>query len=420
MKRIFITFLVLISLLCKTMAQVFVPNYDEALVPDYVLPDPLVFEDGRIVDDLGKWTQRRQEILGLFQQEMFGFSPSWDGKVEAMELVRLDDAFDGQAITREVRLTLIFEGRELNMDVLMHLPRVSGPVPLFLGLNFFGNHTTAYAEGVQITTKWVRDNESFGIFNNHATAVSRGVRVARWPAEEIIARGYGLATIYCGDIDPDYEHGFSEGVHQLMGVNRDSTSWGTIAAWAWGLSRALDYLSTDPYIDSEKIIVVGHSRLGKAALWAGATDERFAMAISNNSGCGGAAISRRQFGETVARINTIFPYWFSNRFKEYNGRESDLPVDQHQLIALMAPRPVYVASAEDDRRADPKGEFLACLAATPVYQLFGLEGLPLKEMPLVNEPAFGTIGYHIRPGVHDITVYDWLQYIGFADKHFKE
>ena len=416
-----VCFGVLLFLASLAFAQKSATNYDEAKVPKYTLPDPLVMADGTKVTDAEAWrARRRPELLELFRTHVYGRAP---GKPEKMTFEVFDDepkALGGKA--RRKQVAVYFTGRKdgPRMDLLIYLPAgAKGPVPAFVGLNFAGNHSIHADPAIRIPQSWMRGRGE-GVEKSRATEAGRGKSAGRWPVEMIVSRGYAVATAYYGDIDPDTHDGFKNGVHGAFDKpgERPTDAWGSVGAWAWGLGRAMDYFEADKDIDARHVAVMGHSRLGKTALWAGARDERFAIVISNDSGCGGAALSRRAFGETVARINTSFPHWFCENFRKYNGREGDCPVDQHMLIALMAPRPVYVASAEQDRWADPRGEFLSCAGADPVYRLLGADGLPAKEMPAVDKPVAGTIGYHIRSGGHNVTDYDWQQYLDFADKHY--
>ncbi|MEW6305918.1 MAG: acetylxylan esterase [Verrucomicrobiota bacterium] len=439
----------LFAISCPALAQSRAVNYDEAKVPKYTLPDPLVLNNGRPVTSASRWqSQRRPEVLNLFQTHEYGRSP---GRPKGMkfEVKSVDkNALGGKATRKEVVVYFFGDQNGPKMEILIYQPNdAKKPVPAFLGLNFNGNHAVHTDPGITLSTGWMRPSKEKDVVNNRATEQSRGKEASRWPVETIIARGYALATIYYGDIEPDFAEGWKRSIRSMLrpdGSRRytptpgvvDSTGkvapgakgapddaagddWGAIGAWAWGLSRALDYLEKDKDIDAKRVAVIGHSRLGKTSLWAGATDERFAIVISNNSGEGGAALARRQFGETTAVINRAFPHWFCGNFKAYADHEDDIPVDQHMLIALMAPRPVYIASAQEDQWADPRGEFLSGKHAEPVYALFGKAGLGVADFPGVNQPVGEYIGYHIRTGKHDVTDYDWAQYLNFADKHFK-
>ena len=396
-------------------------NYDEAKVPKFTLPDPLMMADGAPVKSVKAWeSKRRPEILELFKKEMYGRAPGKPAKQSYFVLSHHKNVLGGKADRKQVEVRFAGTGEGPRMTILIYLPaRAKGPVPTFLTLNFRGNHTLHPDPAIRLPHSWVRGKVKGETENNRATEKGRGLAKSRWPVETILARGYALAAIYYGDIDPDFDDGWKNGVHALYPAThkRKPEEWGSLATWAWGLSRAMDYLETDREIDHQRVAVMGHSRLGKTSLWAGASDPRFALVISNNSGCGGAALSRRAFGETVQRINTSFPHWFCDNFVKYNANENKCPVDQHQLIALIAPRPVYIASAVDDRWADPKGEFLSGLHANPVYQLYGLPGLPAKKQPPLDTPSMGSIGYHIRSGRHDVTKFDWAAYLKFADKH---
>jgi hypothetical protein len=405
------------------------PNYDEAKVPAFTLPDPLTLADGTKVADAETWrARRRPELLELFRREVYGRAPEaprgMTFTVEATE----PKAVDGLATRKIVAIRFSDRPDAPVMRLMVYVPNAAKArgvkSPAFLGLNFGGNQAVDPDPAIPLPDTWMRDNAAKGYVKNRATDASRGSEASRWPLAMVLRRGYALATANYHDIDPDFDDGFKNGVHGLLdgpsGSARPGDAWGSIAAWAWGLSRALDYLETDPDIDATRVAVLGHSRLGKTSLWAGASDDRFALVISNDSGEGGAALARRRFGETTRDLNTSFPHWFCGNFKKYSDREETLPVDQHELIALIAPRPVFIASAEDDRWADPKGEFLAALGASPVYRLLGTDGLGATEWPAVGTPVLTTIGYQMRPGPHDVKDADWAAFLDFADKHMKK
>lgn len=391
-------------------------NSDEAKVPAYTLPDPLRFADGTPVHTAKDWrTRRRPELVRLFERNVYGFAPPAP-KGMRFAVSEQGSAFGGLAIRRQVAIYLTGSERGPQMQLLLYLPaNAKGRVPVFLGPNFHGNQAVTADPAVAITPSWVVP--ATGIVKTRATLASRGIDAGQWPVEHILAAGYGVATWFTGDLYPDNDNGFVQSIQPGMGTSPlDPSHWGAVATWAWGLSRALDYLATDAQADARRVIVIGHSRYGKAALWAGARDPRFAAVIANDSGEGGASLYRRRFGETIRVMNT---YWFAPLWKTFAERESELPVDANELIALVAPRPVYIASASEDWWSDPRGEFLAAQGADPVYRLLGTEGMAATAMPAPGEASLSRIAYHLRTGPHDITLWDWDHYLAFADRYVR-
>jgi hypothetical protein len=420
-----IIFIFLLFLAYQSPAQ-FEPNYDESKISDFILPENLVSNGNKKITNVDQWEKiRRPEILELFKSEVYGKIPDHNVEVRFRIVDIKKNVLDGLAERKQIDIIFSREDKMIKVDLLIYLPTIRiAAVPIFLALNFDGNHTIYPDFDILVSDSWVDNEPKVGIFNNISNELSRGYKSNRWPVPYILSRGYGIAVIHYGDIDPDYDDDFQNGIHPLFYKDGQSKpapdEWGSIGAWAYGLIQTLNYFETDDSIDHTKVAVIGHSRLGKTSLWAGALDERFALVISNESGCGGAALSRRKIGETVGRINTVFPHWFSDNFNKYNENEDALPVDQHMLIALMAPRPVYIASAKGDRWADPMGEFLSGAYASTVYNLYGLKGLDKDKMPLLNSPVNeGHIGYHIRFGEHGLTYYDWEQFLNFADRFLK-
>ncbi len=402
-------------------------NTDENKVIPYTLPDILVTEKHHTVNSQKEWVSvRRPQLLQAFNKYVYGKVPDANIQIGFTTINVIHHVVNGKATLKIINICLSNQKDSFCFPMVILLPeQAKKPVPVFLGLNFYGNHTISSDTNLPITRNYVINNPGYHIFNNMATAESRGVEHEQWQVEKILDNGYGLATIYYGDVDPDFDDGFQNGIHPLFNspgkTMPAADEWGSISAWSYALSRAMDYFEKDKDINPRQVVVIGHSRLGKTALWAGAQDERFAMVISNNSGCGGAALSKRKFGETVKLINDRFPHWFCKNFHSFNDKEETLPVDQHMLLGLIAPRPVYVASSQEDSWADPKGEYLSLYYAAPVYRLFDQPVIENSNMPPVNTPLWaGNMAYHIRTGKHDITAFDWDQYIAFANLHFKK
>jgi len=412
-----ITFLFFAFAINHGFAQTFVSNTDESKVPPYTLPNPLQQANGNIITSAKQWNKlQRPYIYHLFEENVYGKFPQKNIPLKYSIREENNNALNGLAIRKQVRLYFHPADSSIYLDILLYLPKnAKKPVPVFTGLNFSGNQTVANDPAIFLAASWVASKPK-GVLNNRSTDSSRGTNASQWQVEEILKAGYGLATAYYGDLEPDNVDGWKTGIRTSLKniLQIEPEEWSAMGAWAWGLSRIMDYLQQE-----KKVAIMGFSRLGKAALWSAAGDQRFAMVISNESGEGGAALSKRWYGETVAIINQKFPHWFAEKYKTYGDNTAALPLDQHMLLALMAPRPLYVASAEGDQWSDPRGEFLGAKNAEPVYALFNKKGLEVDNMPGLHQPVGNTIRYHYRAGRHDVLLYDWQQFLRFADDTWK-
>lgn len=358
----------------------------------YTLPDPLKNPSGGKVT-LSEWKKsRRAEILDLFREHVYGRSPNRPGDLRFKVAAEEKTALGGKATRRDVDITIGNAGREFTYRLTIWMPNgAPKPLPVFFLLN-------------------------------HRGTLASQINLPFFPVDRILARGYAAAGVTLIQVSPDNPKTYRDGIISFYDGPEEKApnAWKTISAWAWSGQRAMDYFETDKDLDARRVAVVGHSRSGKTALWCAAQDERFAMAVSSCSGETGAALARRVEGETIARINKGFPYWFATNYRKYDDREDDLPVDQHELIALVAPRLVYVSSSEKDAWADPPGEFLSCVHATPVFHLYGVKAMETAQMPGLEQPIHsGNIAYHIKPGGHAMIEYDWDRYMDFADRRMK-
>jgi hypothetical protein len=394
---------------------------DVSQLPSHAeLPDPLVMLNGKRVASKDQWVnQRRPELKALFQHYMYGAFPPAPKKITAKVEYENRQAFGGKATLQEIAISWGPAGAP-PIHLLLVMPNQKrDPVAVFLGMNFCGNHALVDDAGVRLPDVWMYNGP--GVKNNRATEAGRGKQAKVWDLQHSIDQGYVVATFYNGDIDPDQNEvrGGIQPYLRKKGQEPGPHDWGTIALWAWGIQRAVDYLVTRNDIDRERIALVGHSRLGKTALLAAAFDERIAMAIPLQAGCGGTAPSRGKVGESVKQINDHFPHWFNGTFKEFNAQPERLPFDQHCLVALVAPRPVLFANAVEDTWANPEGQFEVLKAADPVYRFLGVEGLESKRMPPLGKLLDNRLGYFIRPGKHSMTEADWEVFRVFANRHLR-
>jgi hypothetical protein len=393
-------------------------NYDEALVGSYTLPDPLVMNDGKKVTTAKMWyAKRRPEILDMFYQYQYGRIP---GKPKDMSFNVFDKgtpALDGKAIRKQVTVYFTKDTSDFKMDILIYFPAdAKGPVPLFLNFSFSANCTVAKDPGIKVGTTWGRDGKR--------VPANPSMGFGRIDINQFLSEGIAFANICYGDIEPDFAKGYHYGIRSYYA--RPDTAypapdkWGAISAWSWGLSRAMDYFVTDPQIDAKKIALFGVSRLGKTVLWTGARDDRYGMIIASCGGEGGAALSRRNYGENLNHMTapSRYFYQFAGNWRKYKDDFNSSPVDGHMLVALMAPRPLLLQTGDTDYWSDPKGEFLSAVAAEPVWTLLGKKALGTTVWPKAGDPILNDLGYYMHAGGHGAMPGDYPVFIKFMKMHF--
>ncbi|MGD0341431.1 MAG: acetylxylan esterase [Bacteroidales bacterium] len=393
-------------------------NYDEALVGTYTLPDLLTMQNGKKVKSANEWyKKRRPEIVKLFEEYQFGKAPGVPKEMTFNVFDKGTPVFDGKAIRRQVTVYFTKDTSKYKMDLLIYLPaNAAKPVPLFFNVSFSTNSAITDDPGIKTGFIWGRDGKK--------VAAPKGAGFGKMNLDQFLSQGIGVATVCYGDIEPDFAKGIAYGIrgHYLKpGTTYPAQNeWGAISAWSWGLSRAMDYFTTDKQIDSKRVALFGVSRLGKTVLWTGAHDQRYALIIASCSGEGGAAISRRNYGETIAHMtdSTRYFYQFCGNWRGFKDDPSKSPVDAHMLVSLVAPRPLLLQTGDTDFWSDPKGEFLAAVASEPVWKLLGKKGLGTDIMPVAGQPILNDLGYYMHSGPHGAMPADYDVFVKFIKMHF--
>jgi hypothetical protein len=395
-------------------------NYTEANVGPYTLPDPLALASGARVVDVETWqAERRPELIKIFEENQYGRAPGRPTAIHFDVIEKGTLAFDGKALRKQVTIHPGPDESSPTLDLLIYLPaQANGPVPLLLNINFMPNNLAVDDPAVKIGRLWDREQ-------NARVPANGGRRFGQLPVLPTVERGFGIATFNYADVDPDAARAIEHGVRrQYLAEGRNEPAddeWGTIAAWAWGISRAVDYFETDEQIDAARIAITGVSRLGKTVIWAGANDPRIALVIASCSGEGGAALSRRNYGETIAHLvaPSRYPYQFAADYQKWAADPNQAPMDANLLVALIAPRPLLLQTGSTDKWSDPQGEFLAALAATPVYELFGKQGIEVDKLPPAGQFVGGTLAFYMHDGGHGLVPADWNVYLDFMESHLQ-